>query len=70
VNEIELMFFKLRRRLRSRGRSADDTDDLIQEGFLRLQLYCREHEVQKAEAFLVRTVLNLSTNMYKRQAAS
>lgn len=64
------MLFKLRRLLRSRGRSADDTDDLIQEAFLRLQLYCREHEVLKTEAFLVRTVLNLSTDMYKRQRSA
>jgi RNA polymerase sigma factor (sigma-70 family) len=70
VNEIKLMLFKLRRLLRSRGRSADDTDDLIQEAFLRLQIYCREHEVQKTEAFLVRTVLNLSTDMYKRQRSA
>jgi RNA polymerase sigma-70 factor (ECF subfamily) len=70
VNEIKLMLFKLRRLLRSRGRSADDTDDLIQDAFLRLQLYCREHEVQQTEAFLVRTVLNLSTDMYKRQRSA
>lgn len=53
---------KLRRLLRSRGAGADDVDDLIQDAFLRLQIYCREHEVYKPEAFLVRTVLNLATD--------
>jgi RNA polymerase sigma factor (sigma-70 family) len=66
VSEFRLMMFKLRRLLRSRGRSVDDTDDLIQEAFLRLQLYCREHDVKEPEAFLVRTALNLSTDWRKR----
>jgi len=67
VTELKLILLKLRRLLRSRGRSLDDTDDLIQEAFLRLQLYCRDHQVEQPEAFLVRTVLNLSTDLRKRE---
>ena len=67
MDEVKPLLTKLRRLLRSRGRSADDTDDLIQEAFLRLQLYCRDHEVQKTEAFLVRTALNLSADQGKRE---
>jgi len=52
--------------LKSRGRSPDDIDDLMQEAFLRLQVYCREHVVQHEEAFLVRTVLNLSAEEGRR----
>jgi len=66
VNEGFLMT-KLRRLLRSRGARADDVDDLIQDAFLRLQIYCREHEVHKPEAFLVRTVLNLATDRRRYQ---
>jgi RNA polymerase sigma factor (sigma-70 family) len=62
MDEIRPLFQKLRRLLRSRGRSVEDADDLIQEAFLRLQVYCREHTVEKPEAFLVRTALNLSTD--------
>lgn len=51
---------KLRRLLASRGRSGDDIDDLMQDAFLRLQAYCRERPVHNTEAFMVRTVLNLS----------
>jgi RNA polymerase sigma-70 factor (ECF subfamily) len=58
---------KLRRLLRRRGASADDVDDLIQDAFLRLQIYCREHEVRQPEAFLVRTVLNLATDRRRYQ---
>lgn len=66
MDEIKPLLLKLRRLLRSRGRSADDTDDLIQEAFLRLQLYCRDHTVHKTEAFLVRTALNLSADQARR----
>lgn len=57
---------KLQRLLRSRGRSPDDTDDLIQEAFLRLQLYCKDKPVKQSEAFLVRTALNLSVDERRR----
>ena len=60
------LLVKLRKLLRSRGRTVDDTEDLIQEAFLRLQLYCREHKVDKAEAFLVRTALNLSADQARQ----
>jgi RNA polymerase sigma factor (sigma-70 family) len=67
VDEIHQLFKKLRRLLQSRGRSIDDTDDLIQEAFLRLQIYCKDHTVKKPEAFLVRTALNLSTDRYRQE---
>lgn len=60
MDKFLVLFTKLRRLLARRGRSADDIDDLMQEAFLRLQSYCREHSVQNTEAFMVRTVLNLS----------
>jgi RNA polymerase sigma-70 factor (ECF subfamily) len=64
--EVRVLLGKLRRLLKSRGRSPDDIDDLMQEAFLRLQVYCRDHVVQHAEAFLVRTVLNLSAEQGRR----
>jgi RNA polymerase sigma factor (sigma-70 family) len=67
MDEIRPLLKKLRRLLRSRGRSIDDTDDLIQEAFLRLQLYCRDHAVDRREAFLVRTALNLSTDLSRQE---
>lgn len=68
--ELSALLTKLRRLLRSRGRSADDTDDLIQEAFLRLQLYCRDRVVEKTEAFLVRTALNLLADQGRRECRS
>lgn len=67
MDELRTLRLKLHRLLRSRGRSVDDTDDLIQEAFLRLQTYCRDHAVEKTEAFLVRTALNLSADQGRRE---
>src|SRR5262245_49201483 len=67
MKEIERLFTRLRRLLRSRGRSVDDADDLIQEAFLRLHVYCRTNVVEKTEAFLVRTTLNLSADQGRHE---
>jgi RNA polymerase sigma-70 factor (ECF subfamily) len=67
MDEVRSLVTKLRRLLRSRGRNIDDTDDLIQEAFLRLQLYCREHTVEKTEAFLVRVAMNLSADQARQE---
>jgi len=67
MDEIMILLSKVRRVLRSRGRTIDDTDDLIQEAFLRLQVYCRDHTVRKRESFLVRTALNLSVDQARRE---
>lgn len=54
---------RLRQLLRGRGQSREDADDVIQDAFLRLQLYYRKGgEVRELEPFLVRTVLRLSSN--------
>jgi RNA polymerase sigma-70 factor (ECF subfamily) len=64
--DVPALQLKLRRLLKSRGRSPHDIDDLMQEAFLRLQVYCRENRVQNEEAFLVTTVLNLSAEQGRR----
>lgn len=56
---------RLKEFLRRRGRTDADAEDLIQEAFLRLEVYSRRHEVLEPEAFLVRTVANLSTDKYR-----
>jgi len=51
---------------RRNGRSPEDAEDLIQEAFLRLHEYCLTTEVVNEEAFLARTVFNLSVTKYRR----
>lgn len=51
--------------LMRRGRSTHDADDLVQEAWVRLACYEREQVVDKPEAFLMRTALNLSIDAHR-----
>ncbi len=65
VRQLEQRLEKL---LRRRGNTREDAEDLIQEAFLRTKIYCdKGGEVQEPEAFLVRTVLNLSRDNRARE---
>ena len=56
---------RIKAALRRRGRSEQDADDLLQEAFVRLACYEREHTVDEPEAFLMKTALNLSIDTYR-----
>lgn len=54
---------RLQQLLRVRGQSPEDAEDLIQDAFLRLEMYYRSgRQVREPEAFLVRTAIRLSMN--------
>lgn len=57
----------LRAQLRKRGCSHEDSEDLIQQAYLRVIEYCRRVEVREPERFLVRTVSNLTLNARRDQ---
>jgi RNA polymerase sigma factor (sigma-70 family) len=58
---------KLKNLLRRRGQSREDAEDLVQEAFMRLHAFLHEgNEVQKPEAFLMRTALNLVVDSRRR----
>lgn len=67
MHEFKRRIRHLRSLLRRQGRSREDADDLIQEAFLRLHLYCRDEEVQKEDALLTRIVLNLSVDLHRKE---
>jgi RNA polymerase sigma-70 factor (ECF subfamily) len=52
-----------------RGRSSHEAEDLVQEAWIRLACYEREHEIKEPEAFLMRTALNLSIDAHRLQAS-
>lgn len=58
---------RVRGALMRRGRSAQDADDLVQEAWVRLACYEREQTVDRPEAFLMRTALNLSIDAHRAQ---
>ncbi len=57
---------RLRSLLRRHGRTREESEDLIQESLLRLHEYCRSNDVRDHDAFLVRTVRNLSIDRHRR----
>ena len=54
--------------LRRHGRTQYDAEDLIQEAFIRLELYQRSQVVREPEAFLVRAVRNLSIDKHRHDS--
>lgn len=52
-----------------RGRSHHEAEDLVQEAWVRLAVYEREHDVVKPEGLLMRIALNLSIDGYRTQAS-
>jgi RNA polymerase sigma-70 factor (ECF subfamily) len=63
VDAFATQFRRLKSLLSRRGRTPHDTEDLIQEAYLRMQVYFKRGQaVREPEAFLVRTVLRLHSN--------
>jgi RNA polymerase sigma factor (sigma-70 family) len=57
---------RLQRLVRRHGRSQEDAEDLVQDALLRLTEYCRIAPVQNEEAFLQRTLTNLSIDRHRQ----
>jgi RNA polymerase sigma-70 factor (ECF subfamily) len=69
IEDWTSVFSRVKGALRRRGRSEQDAEDLVQEAFVRLACYEREHAVEKPEAFLMRTALNLSIDAHRTQTS-
>ncbi len=67
MDSIKQRIRHLRDFLRRGGQSREDAEDLIQEAFLRLHVFCQSQEVPQQEAFLKRTVLNLAIDLHRKQ---
>lgn len=65
VRNWQTIFSCVRAALMSRGRTHHGAEDLVQEAWVRLTCYEREHVVEKSEAFLMRTALNLSIDAHR-----
>jgi RNA polymerase sigma factor (sigma-70 family) len=63
------VFSRVKAALRRRGRSEQDAEDLVQEAFVRLHCYELEQAIEKPEAFLMKTALNLSIDAHRTRAS-
>lgn len=68
VTDWQAALFRVRAALMRRGRTVHDADDLVQEAWVRLACYESEQPVNKPEAFLMRTALNLSIDTHRAGA--
>lgn len=67
MNSLTSFLQHLQQLLRRRGETRERAEDLVQEAYLRMQVYCKEgHEVREPEAFLARTALNLAVDLRRR----
>ena len=58
---------RVRGALMRRGRSAQDADDLVQEAWVRLACRDTDQPIERPEAFLMRTALNLSIDAHRAE---
>ncbi|WP_431257630.1 RNA polymerase sigma factor [Roseateles chitinivorans] len=61
-------FARVRSALMRRGRSSQEADDFVQEAWLRLACYESSQPVDRPEAFLMRTALNLSVDAHRARS--
>ncbi|MBI3346511.1 MAG: RNA polymerase sigma factor [Burkholderiales bacterium] len=65
IKNLRETLARVRGALMRRGRSAQEADDLVQEAWVRLACYERDQPVERPEAFLMRTALNLSIDAHR-----
>ena len=64
------MLQKVRRAVIRRGAPEDDADDIVQEAFVRMEVYRQASAVANEEAFLMRTAVNLGRDQARRRKIS
>jgi RNA polymerase sigma-70 factor (ECF subfamily) len=64
------MLEKARRAVLRKGVLSQDADDLVQEAFLRIEVYERKQMIKSHEAMLVTTAVNLSLDKARRRKHS
>jgi RNA polymerase sigma-70 factor (ECF subfamily) len=69
IDDWPRVFSRVKAALRLHGRTGHDAEDLVQEAFVRLANYERQNVVEKPEAFLMTTAINLSTDSYRARAS-
>jgi len=67
---LATMLLKARRVLVRRGVAEQDAEELVQEAFLKIEHFEREHAARSREALLVTTAVNLSIDRRRRENRS
>src|SRR5512146_3259231 len=67
MKRLPALYARLIRACQRRGRTLEDSEDLVQEAYLRLLEYRRSSEILDQGTFLARIVHNLTINLYRRE---
>jgi len=70
MSALTAMLSKARRVLIRRGVPEQDAEELVQEAFLKIEHFEREHGARSREALLVTTAVNLSIDRNRREGRS
>ena len=65
VKNWHAIYSRVRSALMRRGRTPHEAEDLVQEAWIKMASYEREHPIKQPEAFLMRTALNLSVDAHR-----
>ena len=65
VKNWHAIYSRVRSALMRRGRTHHEAEDLMQEAWIKMASYEREHAVERPEALLMRIALNLSVDAYR-----
>jgi RNA polymerase sigma factor (sigma-70 family) len=65
VKNWRAIYSRVRSALLRRGRTPHEAEDLVQEAWVRMACYERNHAIEQPEAFLMRTALNLSIDAHR-----
>jgi RNA polymerase sigma-70 factor (ECF subfamily) len=65
IRDLPGVFSRVRAALMRRGRSEQDAEDFVQEAWVRLTEFQSSHRVDRPEAFLMKTALNLSIDNHR-----
>ena len=65
VKNWHAIYSRVRSALMRRGRTPHEAEDLVQEAWIKMASYEREHPIKQPEAFLMRTALNLSIDAHR-----
>ena len=65
VKNWRAIYSRVRSALMRRGRTSHEAEDIVQDAWVKMASYEREHPIKEPEAFLMRTALNLSIDAYR-----
>jgi len=69
VKNWHAIYSRVRSALMRRGRTSHEAEDILQDAWVKMACYEREHPIEQPEAFLMRIALNLSIDAHRARVS-